>query len=81
MHSGECKCKANVIGDKCDQCREGSSRLTLENPMGCYSHPEQQAPPIKVAEIIYLFVNTALTNMLETNTNGIPPSPIRHPAF
>ncbi|XP_077967518.1 usherin-like isoform X1 [Styela clava] len=46
--TGTCSCKGNVIGDKCDECREGSSYLTAENPMGCYSYPEQQAPPIEL---------------------------------
>ncbi|XP_076812806.1 usherin-like isoform X3 [Clavelina lepadiformis] len=43
--TGQCPCKGNVVGKHCDTCRPGSSHLNSENPMGCYSHPEQQASP------------------------------------
>lgn len=32
---GQCFCKANVIGLKCDVCRPGFSNLTADNPVGC----------------------------------------------
>lgn len=34
-HSRQCVCKANAIGYKCEQCREGTYNLQLENPAGC----------------------------------------------
>jgi hypothetical protein len=44
-NTGQCDCKANVIGKQCDTCKPGSSFLRASNPMGCYSHPEQLASP------------------------------------
>ncbi|XP_037037177.1 basement membrane-specific heparan sulfate proteoglycan core protein isoform X11 [Bradysia coprophila] len=34
-HSRTCVCKANTIGTKCDQCREGTYNLQESNPSGC----------------------------------------------
>ncbi|XP_071962430.1 usherin-like isoform X2 [Antedon mediterranea] len=33
--NGQCTCKANVIGDKCDQCNYGYYSLSITNPDGC----------------------------------------------
>ena len=33
--SGDCSCKANVIGTKCDRCATGSFNLDAANPDGC----------------------------------------------
>ncbi|XP_033110841.1 usherin-like [Anneissia japonica] len=33
--TGECTCKANVIGDKCDRCNYGYYGLSASNPNGC----------------------------------------------
>ena len=33
--SGQCICKSNVIGLKCDQCRNGTTGLNALNPSGC----------------------------------------------
>ena len=35
MVSGQCHCKTNVGGDRCDMCRNGYWNFTLENPDGC----------------------------------------------
>ncbi|EPB67946.1 laminin EGF-like protein, partial [Ancylostoma ceylanicum] len=32
---GECPCKKNVIGEKCDQCKEGTFSLEASNRLGC----------------------------------------------
>ena len=32
---GQCFCKSNVIGLKCDTCRPGFSNLSVTNPLGC----------------------------------------------
>ena len=33
--TGLCSCKANVIGLKCDVCRNGYESLVASNPLGC----------------------------------------------
>ncbi|XP_021959945.2 laminin subunit alpha-1 isoform X2 [Folsomia candida] len=33
--NGQCHCKDNVIGAKCDRCRDGTYGLEPENPDGC----------------------------------------------
>uniref|UniRef100_A0A672NID3 Laminin, alpha 2 n=1 Tax=Sinocyclocheilus grahami TaxID=75366 RepID=A0A672NID3_SINGR len=33
--SGQCSCKANVEGVKCDRCKVGSFSLSHRNPLGC----------------------------------------------
>ena len=35
FHSGQCHCKNNVYGLKCDICRDGFYNLTSVNPFGC----------------------------------------------
>ena len=37
MEAGDCFCKTNVNGSKCDRCKIGFFNLTLENPDGCDS--------------------------------------------
>lgn len=32
---GQCQCKANVIGTRCDECRGGFFALSASNPQGC----------------------------------------------
>uniref|UniRef100_A0A7I4XW57 Laminin subunit alpha-2 n=1 Tax=Haemonchus contortus TaxID=6289 RepID=A0A7I4XW57_HAECO len=32
---GECPCKKNVMGAKCDQCKESTFSLEASNPLGC----------------------------------------------
>uniref|UniRef100_A0A7M5V486 Uncharacterized protein n=1 Tax=Clytia hemisphaerica TaxID=252671 RepID=A0A7M5V486_9CNID len=34
---GDCFCRSNVIGTKCDTCKDGFYRLELSNPNGCRS--------------------------------------------
>ncbi|XP_052767673.1 usherin-like isoform X2 [Mya arenaria] len=39
---GQCECKQNVEGRRCDMCRPGFYNLTLDNPQGCQNcdcHP------------------------------------------
>lgn len=33
--SGACSCKVNVKGQKCDECKEGTYNLDVNNPDGC----------------------------------------------
>ncbi|XP_049762590.1 laminin subunit alpha-1 [Schistocerca cancellata] len=33
--SGQCPCKANVVGKKCNECKEGTFGLQADNPDGC----------------------------------------------
>ena len=35
MVSGQCHCKTNVGGVRCDQCKNGFWNFTIENPDGC----------------------------------------------
>lgn len=35
--AGNCRCKVNVEGESCDQCRIGTFGLDQENPDGCTS--------------------------------------------
>ena len=35
--AGQCQCKENVIGIKCDTCKEGFFSLSASNPQGCSS--------------------------------------------
>ena len=35
MKSGDCFCKTNVKGSKCDQCKQGYFNLTASNGLGC----------------------------------------------
>ena len=32
---GQCLCKGNVEGLKCDRCRPGTTSLSIDNPLGC----------------------------------------------
>ncbi|VDP99180.1 unnamed protein product [Trichobilharzia regenti] len=34
---GQCHCKENVQGDRCDQCKPGTFGLSIDYPLGCYS--------------------------------------------
>lgn len=33
--NGQCLCKANVMGTRCNQCRNGTMDLSASNPLGC----------------------------------------------
>ncbi|KAG7235213.1 hypothetical protein INR49_030616 [Caranx melampygus] len=35
MVAGQCRCKANVEGPRCDKCKSGFFGLSAENPQGC----------------------------------------------
>ncbi|XP_043080121.1 laminin subunit beta-2 [Puntigrus tetrazona] len=35
MIGGQCRCKRNVRGQRCDYCKEGHYGLSLDNPLGC----------------------------------------------
>lgn len=35
--NGQCPCKSNVGGRRCDICKEGTFALSVENPLGCFS--------------------------------------------
>lgn len=34
--SGQCPCKPNVAGRRCDVCKEGAFGLSPDNPLGCF---------------------------------------------
>uniref|UniRef100_A0A8C1L0A5 Laminin, beta 2-like n=1 Tax=Cyprinus carpio TaxID=7962 RepID=A0A8C1L0A5_CYPCA len=36
MIGGQCRCKQNVKGQRCDYCKEGHYGLSLDNPLGCH---------------------------------------------
>lgn len=35
MVAGQCRCKANVEGPRCDKCKTGFFGLSADNPQGC----------------------------------------------
>uniref|UniRef100_A0A671QX33 Laminin subunit beta-1-like n=1 Tax=Sinocyclocheilus anshuiensis TaxID=1608454 RepID=A0A671QX33_9TELE len=35
MIGGQCRCKQNIRGQRCDYCKEGHYGLSLDNPLGC----------------------------------------------
>lgn len=35
MVGGQCRCKANVEGPRCDKCKTGFFGLSADNPQGC----------------------------------------------
>ncbi|KER20855.1 hypothetical protein T265_10681 [Opisthorchis viverrini] len=44
---GSCFCKANVQGDRCDECKPGTFGLNIDYPLGCYTcfcFPSNQKP-------------------------------------
>ena len=36
-HEGQCPCKSNTMGKKCDKCKENTFSLISSNPFGCFS--------------------------------------------
>lgn len=35
MVAGQCRCKENVVGSRCEQCRDGFFGLSANDPRGC----------------------------------------------
>ncbi len=35
--AGQCNCKSNVMGSRCDTCKNGHYNLSKDNPSGCQS--------------------------------------------
>ena len=59
MVSGQCYCKTNVGGVRCDQCKNGFWNFTIENPDGCQGKawPLHQEPFF--AENVAIFVKVS----------------------
>ena len=70
--TGQCTCKANVIGFLCDACRPSYGLLQLADPFGCSGIPTGLQGPVMLAasDLLTGVASVVLTWQAPRNPNG-----------
>lgn len=55
MVAGQCRCKTNVEGPRCDSCKTGFFGLSTDNPHGCQREyiPSEQSHKFWIVSVYY----------------------------